>query len=231
MSAKRILDRVHSRASITALELQPAEYARLVREEVLAGEHAGTAITLADLEGRDATLAQAIADIDELAMRVMRIELDHTLADDTAIPTQTRKVFAATVVAYASNLSLLEDRVRDIAARGRAPDADMTARMAVDAAKRTLALREALRRPLLDLARDLAQSTTEPADKRAKDRTLDESWRKKWSAARRELEAVAAQPGRIALAPWPSRLAAHPEQIDEPGPEADASFADMIEMD
>jgi hypothetical protein len=228
VNAKRHLDRVHSRAAIAELAADPLEYARLVREEL---PPPSTPLALADLEARDAVLAQALTHLDELAQRLMRIELDHALADDTSIPAPTRKVFASTVVGYAANLGLLEERARDVAARGRAGDPATIARSVVDAATRTLDLREALCQPVLDLVRELAQSTIADAGKRATDRTLDEMWRTKWSAARRELEALAAVPARIATASWAARLATHPDQLDEPPPEKEVTFADMIELD
>ena len=70
-----------------------------------------------------------------------------------------------------------------------------------------------------------------PADKRARDRTLDDATRKRASAVRRELEALAADPTRFASGPWATRIALHPEQIDEPDPAAEPTFADMIELD
>ena len=48
--------------------------------------------------------------------------------------------------------------------------------------------------------------------------TEQNSARRTWSALRRELEAVAAQPERVAAAALPARLASWPEQLDEPEP-------------
>jgi len=226
VSAKALLDRVQSRVAIGELEAAPGEYVRLVADEVASTEP----LSLSQLEQRDLLLAQALANIDDLATRVMRIELEHALANDSSIATPTRKVFASTVVGYANNLGLLEDRARDVAARGRAGDASGVARAVVEAATRTLNLREALCQPVLDLVRQVARAAVVDADKRAKDRNLDETWRKQWSAARRELEALAAEPARV-TAPWSARIATYPEQIDEPPPEAEVTFADMIELD
>jgi hypothetical protein len=226
--AKRHLDRVQSRAAISDLASDPAEYARRVADELPA---LSTPPALAELEARDHALLQSLANVEELAQRIMRIELDHALANDSSIPTPTRKVFASTIVGYADNLALLEERARDTASRGRAGDPHSVARAVVDAATRTLALRDTLLEPVLALVRDLAKASIADAYKRATDRTLDDTWRKKWSAARRELEALAADPTHIAQGPWPARLAAYPEQIDEPPPEKEVTFADMIELD
>jgi hypothetical protein len=228
MSAKRHLDRIQSRAAIAELAANLAEYARLVAEEL---PGLSTPPALAELEARDHALLQALANVEELSQRIMRIELDHALADDSSIPTPTRKVFASTIVGYADNLPLLEERARDTAARGRVADPGSVARAVVEAATRTLALRDALLEPVLALVGDLAKASVADADKRATDRTLDDAWRKKWSAARRELEALAADPTHIAHGPWATRLAAYPEQIDEPPPEKEVTFADMIELD
>jgi hypothetical protein len=89
----------------------------------------------------------------------------------------------------------------------------------------------ALRTDVLALIRELATAAIEAADLRARDRKLDDAERKRWSAIRRDLEAVAADPTRVRAAPMAVRVAALPEQLDEPGPEAEVSFADMIELD
>ena len=225
MSAKTLLDRVHSRTAIA--ELDAEEHKRLLASDV----GANTDVSLAELEHRDDVLRQAIADIDDFATRVMRILLDHALAEDTSIPTPTRKVFASTIAGYAHDVSVLEQRARDIAARGGARDPAAVASSVVAAANTTFAVRGGLISSVLQLAHDLAQASVVEADKRAKDRTLDEPSRKTWSAARRELEALVADPARLALAAWSGRLADHPEQLDEPPPEAEKTFADMIELD
>ena len=75
-----------------------------------------------------------------------------------------------------------------------------------------------------------ACDAADEADARARDRKLDDAVRKKWSAWRRELEAVASDPMRV-TSPIATRLASWPEQIDEPAPEAEVTFADMIEID
>jgi hypothetical protein len=225
VSAKSLLDRVHSRTAIS--ELDAAEYERLLAQEVTSSDE----LSLALLEQRDGVLGRAIADLEDFSTRAMRIELDHVLADDTSIATPTRKVFAATVASYAHNVSLLEDRARDLAARGGARNPAAVAAAVVAAANQTFAVRSGLISLVLQLGHDLAQAAVADADKHAKDRTLDDSSRKKWSAARRELEALVADPARIAAAPWATRIAEHPEQIDEPPPEAEVTFADMIELD
>ncbi|TMQ02889.1 MAG: hypothetical protein E6J90_48000 [Deltaproteobacteria bacterium] len=53
------------------------------------------------------------------------------------------------------------------------------------------------------------------ADRRARDRPLDDVERRRRSAMRRELEAVAADPDRVAGTAMAARLVAHPAQIDE----------------
>jgi hypothetical protein len=225
VSAKSLLDRVHSRAALG--ELNADEYKRLLAADFARDSE----VSLTELERRDVALRQAIADIDDFATRVMRIHLDHVLADDTSIPTPTRKVFASTIVGYANNLALLEDRARRHEPRCLARDASSVAAAVIAAANDTLALRDSLISSALQLVHDFAQAAVPEADKRAKDRTLDDASRKTWSAARRELEALVVDPARVALAPWAARLVEHPEQIDEPPPEAEVTFADMIELD
>jgi hypothetical protein len=223
VSARRILDQVSSLAHLDAFD--PPSYAAQLAAEV------PPAATLAELEARDALLADALAQIDAMIARAMRLCLEHALADDTSLGPPTRKVFATTIAGYASDLGLLAQRVREVAARGRAADPDAVADAVLGAARRVLDLRAATRAGVLVLIRDLAAASVAEADRRARDRALDEPTRRRWSAARRELEALAADPVRPCAAPLAARLAAYPDQLDEPTPEREASFAEMIELD
>jgi hypothetical protein len=184
------LGRLHTRAALEAFDVD--DYVVDVPAASTPGE----------LEARDAVFGTALAEIDDAMTRVMRIELEHALADDTSIATPTRKVFAGTINAYAANVELLASR--------RPSDA--------------------LRAKVFEAAMATARDSTADADARARDRKLDDTVRKRWSAWRRELEAVASDPTRV-TAPIATRLASWPEQIDEPAPEAEVTFADMIEMD
>ena len=224
-AAQHILDQACSLARIAVLEADPAVYV-----ERLAAELPGGA-TLVELEARDAALAAALGQIDAMIARAMRIRLDHALAHDTSIGAPTRSVFASTITGYAGRLSLLEQRARDVAVRGRAADPDLVAESVVEAARASLALRDALRAGVLALIRDGARAAIADADRRARDRSLDEPERRRWSAARRDLEAVAADPERVLAAPMAARLAALPDQLDEPEPGKELTFADLLELD
>lgn len=224
MSARRLLDQVSSLAHLEAFD--PSSFAAQLATEV-----AAAVATLAELEARDALLSDALAQIDAMIARAMRLRLDHALAADTSIGTPTRKVFATTIVGYANDPGLLAQRARDIAARGGARDPDAIADAVVTAARAVLDLRAALRAGVLALIRDLSAAAAPEADRRARDRSLDEPSRLRWSAARRELEALAADPARVTAAPLSARLATHPDQLDEPAPEREVTFADMIELD
>lgn len=224
-SAQRLLDQVHSLARLEALEAEPAAYAEQLVAELPA------ASSIAEIDARDAMLAAVLSGIDALCTRAMRIRLDHALAADTSIAPPTRNVFAQTVVAYVDRVSLLAERARDVAARGGSRAPESIAEAVVTCAQAVFALREALRSGVLSHVRALATAAVSDADQRARDRHLDEKQRKTWSAARRELELVAADPARITTGRFLARLAAMPEQLDEPAPEPERSFADMIEMD
>lgn len=203
----------------------PPRYAEQLASEVHAAE------TLADLEARDAALADALAQIDAMISRAMRMRLDYGLAADISIGTPTRKVFSATIAGYAGDLGLLAQRARDIAARSGSADPDAVVDIVIGAARAVLDLRAATRAGVLALIRDLAAASISEADRRARDRSLDEPTRCRWSAARRELEALAADPARITTASMSARLATFPDQLDEPAPEREVTFADMIELD
>jgi hypothetical protein len=222
-AARRLLDQVSSLARLDAFE--PARFAIELAAELPPAE------TLAELEARDALLADALAQLDAMIARAMRLRLEAALAADTSIGTPTRKVFATTIVGYANDLDLLAQRVRESAARGGAPDPSAVAAAVTGAAGAVLALRAAARAGVLALIRDLASASIAAADRRARDRSLDEPARRRWSAARRELEALAAEPARVAAAPMAARLASDPDQLDEPATGPEPSFADMIELD
>jgi hypothetical protein len=223
VSARRLLDQVSSLAHLDAFD--PPSYAAQLAAEIPLAE------TLVELEARDALLADALAQLDAMIARAMRLCLEHALAADTSIGTPTRKVFATTVVAYASDLGLLAQRAREVALRGRAADPDAVTDAVVGAARRVLDLRAAARAGVLALIRDLAAASVAAADRHARDRHLDEPTRRRWSAMRRELEAIAAGPARIAAVPLAARLASHPDQLDEPAPEPEVTIADVIELD
>jgi hypothetical protein len=224
-SAQRVLDQVQSLAATDALAAEPSLYTGALAAEL------APVTSLAELEARDAALVAALAAVDAFAPRVMRIRLDHALAADGAIAPPTRKVFAQTVIRYAGNLGLLGERARDIAARERVADPDAVADAVMAAARATLELHAALQIGVLVLVRDLAADAIADADQRARDRNRPDAERRRWSAARRDLEALAANPPHLLAGPLPARLAALPEQLDEPDAGPPPSLADLIELD
>src|SRR5262245_43477716 len=182
-AAQHILDQAYSLSRLEALEAAPGVYAECLATEL------PPATTLAELEARDAALVGALGQIDAMVVRAMKIRLEHALATEPSIAAPTRNVFAHTIVGYAGRLSVLEDRARDVAGRGRAAHPDAIAAAVADAARLVLALRDAVRAGVLSLIRALAHAAAPGADQRARDRQLDEPVRRRWSAVRRDLEA------------------------------------------
>ena len=152
-AARQLLDRARSTTALAELEADPAQYAKLVAAELPADESI------------DAYFAAALQAVDELASRVMRLRLDHALADDTSIPAPTRRVFATTIVSYVDNLALLEDRVRDVATRAGAADPERVVSAVVDAARTTLACHAALREGVVALIHERAAASEAAASK------------------------------------------------------------------
>ena len=216
MRAHQLLDQAYSRSRLEELAAAPGGYAEQIAEE-LAGEFD---------EAMEAALAGALAHIDATAARAMRVWLERV---DLAAP--TRNVFATTIVAYAGRLELLGQRAHDAAMRSRTGDPASVAAAVVDAARHALALREGLREGVLALIAARAAGAVAAADRHARDRKLDEPTRRRWSALRRDREALATAPDRIAVAPLAARLAMLPDQLDEPEPGIEPTFADMIELD
>lgn len=219
-----VLDRVHTLAALEALAEDPGRVAAELDDQAAVS-------TLAELEARDARLAAALRAIDDFATRAMRIRLDHVLVGETALPAPTRKVFASTITSYAGDLGLLGERVRAVAVRSNPAGAAALADTVVAAARATLALRDAVRAPVLARIAALAAAALSDADACARDRRRDDAERTRWSAARRDLEVLAADPARILAAPFASRLAAWPDQLDEPAPEREPTRAELIELD
>ena len=145
-----------------------------------------------------------------------------SLIADSALPPPTRSVFSTTIVAYVDRLDVLAQRVQ-----GVSPGAEHEV---LAAARRALSIREAFREVELELVRARASSAIADADRSARDRNLDERTRRRFSALRRDREMLAARPELIAT-PLEGRLAKLPDQLDEPEPEIEKTFADMFEMD
>lgn len=222
-AAQQLLDQLQSMPRIEAFD--PALYASHLASELPGAE------TLADLEAGDVRLRDALAAIDAATERVARIRIDHALADDTSLPAATRKLFATTVLSYADRLELLAARAQDAASRGGSIyPADVAYRL-TDAARAAITLRVSARDAVLALVRSQSAAALPIAAAHARDRRLDDAVRKRWSAARRDLEILASDPARITVAPLPARLAAWPDQIDDPDPANEPTFADMIELD
>ncbi len=224
-SARDALDRVHSLPHLEALEAEPDVIAERLATEL------PSATTIPELEARDALLADTLGQIDAMIARAMRLRLDHGLAADSSIGAPTRNVFSLTIASYVDRLAVLEDRARDIATRGRSPDPERIALVVVDAARRALDLRDAVRGSVIDLIRQLAQATVPEADHHARDRKRTEPERRRWSAVRRDLEAVAIDPERVLTAPLSGRTAALPVELDEPLPEPEPTFKELLELD
>ena len=207
------LDHVQSLAAIEALE--PDAYAAEV-----------AAALPADLEARDGALAAALAHIDATATRIMRSG-STTRSRTTRRSPHRRAACSHRRSSIAADLDLLARRALDVAVRGGAGDPAGVAQLVVDAAHATLLQREALSSPVLALVRDLAAASVADTDRRARDRTLDDAQRRRWSAIRRELEALPADPARVTT-PFAQRIATWPAQLDEPAPAAEPTFAELL---
>lgn len=222
-TARQVLDQAYSIARLDALAADPSAFA-----EALAG---APPVDLADLAAYEAALVDALHAIEALVARAMKLRLDHALADDRALPAETRNVFAGTVAHYGADPNLLARRAHDAAVRGRSPDPTAVAEAVVAAARSVLDLRARLRELVLAAAAAHATLALPVATARALDRRLDDAPRRAWSAARRDLEALAADPTHLLTAPRDRRLAALPPQLDEPPAAAEPSLAELLELD
>lgn len=228
MAWHQVLDRAHSLAQLAELEADPGRVRDALAAEL---ETSAAPTTIAELAARDAVIVDAIQRVDAVATRAMKVRLEHALVDDSSIGAPTRNVFASTILRYAGQVSVLAQRVHDVAVRGgsRAP-AELADRVVTIAAG-VLAMHAAIRDGILGLASELARGSIAIADGRARDRKADERERKRWSAARRDLEAVAADPTTLLTGAMTERMARLSEQLDEPEPEPEPTIADLIELD
>lgn len=223
VSSRDVLDQVYSLAHLEGFNANA--YAAALGDEL------GEVTTIEGLEARDATLRAALEVVDSWTTRAMKLRLDHALAMEPAVPPVTRNVFSTTIVQYARNVALLAQRVRDVAARGGARDVDAVVRDVIAAANDVIALRDAMRVDVLELARARAKASVAFADARARDERSEDATRKRWSRARRDLEAIARDPSCLVGGAMADRMAALDEQIDEPAPAAEPSIADLLELD
>jgi hypothetical protein len=187
--------------------------------------------TLDELHAQDTTWLAALASIDAFAARAMKLRLDRALANEPSVPAITRNVFSTTIIQYDQRLDLLAERVFKTAANGGCREPRDVVDLVVDVARDVLALRSTLRTGLLARVRATAAAHVAVADQHARDRSLDDAVRKQWSRARRELEALAANPDAIFAGSFATRMAAHAEQMDEAPAGPEPSFADLIELD
>ena len=222
-TARELLDAVVTLSRLE--ELDSDDY-----RDRLADEIGGHDTSEAGLAARDAGLVTALGTIDAFAARAMRIRLEHGYSDEPALGASLRATLAATVVDYADDLGRLAQRVA-LAVQRAAParTAELATAVVVEA-EAALAVRDRLRTTVLGLARTLAAAVLPVPRAAAADRSADDSSRARWSSIRQELEAVVAAPERLAVAPWATRVAAHPP-IDELPTIAEPSFADLIELD
>jgi hypothetical protein len=224
-ASAQLLEDVYSHARLEAFSA--VTYGERLRDELAALGNG----SLAELEAADAALRDALSALHAFAGRVMRLHLERALADDRALPVATRKVFATTVLAYAGDLRLLRERAADAARRADPGAAERVGEAVAACARATLELHQQLGQHVFALAAARAAAAVAPAERAARDRTLDDNTRMRWSAVRRDQHALAAQPQRLAEAALSDRVAALAPQLDEPEPEPELSRAQLLELD
>ncbi|HVV86542.1 MAG TPA: hypothetical protein VHE35_25970 [Kofleriaceae bacterium] len=222
-TAQQLLDRVQRLAQLDELDLDG--YADQLRAEL----DELPATTLAELEARDDRLRALLSSFDAFASKAMRIRLEHLAVDWPALTPPFRTLLSTTVSSYVNGLDRLRERVAGSVARHDPHGALAVAAVVVEAAERSLAVRGALGDLVLGIAGELARASWTLADARARDRSLDDSTRLKWTALRKDLEKLMEHPLRLAehrFAERQKELLAGDLVLDEiPEP----SFAELIE--
>lgn len=223
-SAQQLLDRVQRLAQLDELDVET--YADQLRVEL----SALPASTLAEIEARDDRLRALLASLDGFAQKAMRIRLEHLAVDWPALVPTFRTLLSTTVCSYAGDLGKLHQRVAGSAARQDPYGARGLADAVLDAADRVLAQRGALGDAILTLAVELARDLRPLVDERARQRSLDDDTRLRWTALRRDLDLLADRPLRLAEQRFADRLKAllTPDLVLDEIPEP--SFGELLEL-
>jgi hypothetical protein len=172
--------------------------------------------TLAELAALFDQLRGLLDSVDRFAQKAMAIRLNQLAADP--IPPQFRTLLKTTVIGYHGQTELLRGRVAAALMRiDRHQAAEVTDRV-MDAAERVLALHGTLRGGILQQAAARAAVELEAAQKRGRDRTLQE--RGEWRRAAVDLQAVAANPRHLEIGTYADRLKKIPMPEEEPETES-----------
>jgi hypothetical protein len=202
--AHSLLDEVQSPAQLEAFD--PGRFAALIAEETPA-----VGRTLAGLGDVLDALRGLFGDVERFVEEAMRIRL-HQLPEP--LPPQVRTLLSSTIGTYAREPGLLGERVAAIVTRlRRAADAEPI----LDAARRTLEARAALRQAVLEAARRVAGEWTEVARKAARDRSQPDEERERWGKARADLLELAARGEVLEEGRFEERLARRTpiEEVEE----------------
>lgn len=138
-SAKQLLDEVYSLSQLEGLE--PTRILEVLGEEL--------AQVAPDI---DPSVRAALQSIEELAVRAMRIRLDHALHQTPgghAVAKPLRSTLMHTVSKYDQDLELLRARVSEAVAHQDPGNAPAVATAVVEAARSVLAVRATLRTGVL----------------------------------------------------------------------------------
>jgi hypothetical protein len=215
--ARSLLDEVQGPAQLESFE--SARFAALIAEET-----PPVGRTLAGLGEVLDALRGLFGDVERFVEKAMRIRL-HQLPEP--LPPQLRTLLSSTIGAYARDPGLLGERVGAIVTRlRRAADAEPI----LDAARRTLEARAALRQAILEAARRVAGDCTEVAKKAARDRSQPDEERERWGKARTDLLELAARGEVLEEGGFEERLARR-TPIEEVEQDPAVTRFSLIEID
>ena len=180
--------------------------------------------TLQTLGAQLDALRQALDAIEQFARKAMGIRLTHVLST-APVTAQFRTLLSSTVTTYAGDTALLRRRLG-----GSLPESTLDE--VIDAAERVLAMRQALRKGVLEMTRSVAGAQAPWVQKAARDRSLPDPERVRLRKTRTELDLLLATPGRLATGGFEERLKECAMAEEEPMPEApqDSRFS-LLEID
>jgi hypothetical protein len=206
--ALKILDELQQLAALEAFE-SPKFL------DALAAEVAELPGVSLDEIGRSLDALRALfADVDRFTGKSVHIHIVQSFA---TVPQQMRALLVGTLVNYAADLALLDQRISPALLRAD-PSGDTRARL-LAVAERVLAMRAELRAGIFALAGRYIAGQLPAVQKASRDRSLDARERERWGQLRIDLEQLTAKPITLEANTFAERMLKIPPPADEPDPD------------
>jgi len=183
--------------------------------DALAAEVAELPGATTDDIGRALDALRALfSDVDRFAGKSVHI---HIVQSFSTVPQQMRALLVGTLVNYASDVGLLDQRISPALLRAD-PSGDTRTRL-LAVVERVLAVRAELREGVYALVGCYISTHLPAVQKAARDRSLEARERERWGQVRIDLEQLVAKPAALEANSSAERLLKIPPPADEPDPD------------